>query len=283
MNPMNRLQKKCVIGTVGIHLLLLTILIVGPAFFNREPKLDNSQILTFIPANLVDAPNSGVQNAQPPAPAPATPPQPPQPLQQIPLPPKIVTPPPPTPTPSLLDRVENYFTPAKPAPTVTPDLTHTQRHTETQQQQSIKVNLTKVHRTSEKQSAQQPDNSRAINNAVRSLSHEMSSATTVSVPGTSGANAANYKDALATIYYNAWTTPDNAASDLANTKARITVATDGTVITAQIITPSGDAQADASVQRALDAVASVPPLPDQSKTQEEFIIDFNLKTKRMLE
>ena len=91
---MNRLQKKCVFGTVGIHLLLLTILLVGPAFFNREPKLDNSQILDMIPANLVDAAvNTGVQDAHPPAPAPVTAPQ--QPMQPIPLPPKIVTPPPP--------------------------------------------------------------------------------------------------------------------------------------------------------------------------------------------
>ncbi len=65
---MNRLQKKCVIGTVGIHLLLFLILIVGPAFYNPQPKADNT-MLDVIPANLVDnALNSGVQNAQPPPP-----------------------------------------------------------------------------------------------------------------------------------------------------------------------------------------------------------------------
>ncbi len=35
---MNRLQKKCVIATAGLHLLLLVILFVGPAFFNPRPK-----------------------------------------------------------------------------------------------------------------------------------------------------------------------------------------------------------------------------------------------------
>jgi TonB family protein len=115
------------------------------------------------------------------------------------------------------------------------------------------------------------------------LSHNLSSATKVDVPGNSSAATANYKDALATIYYNAWTTPENAASDAATTKVRITVATDGTVLNAEVITSSGDAATDQSVREALDRVSSVPPLPDQSKSQQEFIIDFNLKTKRMLE
>ena len=75
---MNRLQKKCVIATAGFHLLLLVILFVGPAFFNSEPKTDDSQVLDVIPANLIDAAfNSGVKNATPPAPTPiVTPPQP---------------------------------------------------------------------------------------------------------------------------------------------------------------------------------------------------------------
>lgn len=75
---MNRLQKKCVIGTAGIHLLLFLILIIGPAFFNQQPKTDNT-VLDVIPANLVDdALNSGVKDAQPPQPTPPTPPTPDQ-------------------------------------------------------------------------------------------------------------------------------------------------------------------------------------------------------------
>ena len=282
---MNRLQKKCVISTAGIHLLLFVILIVGPAFFNRQPKADNT-VLDMIPANLVDAAiNSGVQDAQPPPPTPLAVPQPPQPLQPIPLPPKIVQPPAPAPTPapSLTTRIENYF--RSPPPQPTPDLKPAQR-TEPQPPK-IQVNLTPATRTAaQRNQQQQQDNSqnqRQINNTLRSLSHSLSSATKVDVPGTSSTSAANYKDALATIYYNAWVTPDNTSSDQAIAKVRITVATDGTVINAEIISPSGDASTDQSVRQALDRVSSVPPLPDQSKAQQEFIIDFNLKTKRMLE
>src|SRR5215469_16926813 len=134
-NKMNRLQKRCVIGTAGIHLLLLTILIFGPAFFNRQPKTDNT-VLDVIPANLVDAAlNSGVRDAQAPQPSPqpaVIPPSLQQPPPPLPTPqPKVVQPPAPapTPSPSLLKAFEDYFSHTKPppTPTVTPNLKPVQR------------------------------------------------------------------------------------------------------------------------------------------------------------
>ena len=81
---MNRLQKKCVLVTAGIHLLLLTILVVGPAFFSPRPKADDLTVLDVIPARLIDANfNSGVANAAPPPPAEVTPPQPPPPVPAV--------------------------------------------------------------------------------------------------------------------------------------------------------------------------------------------------------
>jgi hypothetical protein len=63
---MNRLQKKCVIALAGVHLLLIVILFVGPAFFYSRPKADDLQVLDVIPAHLIDAAfNSGVANAHP--------------------------------------------------------------------------------------------------------------------------------------------------------------------------------------------------------------------------
>jgi len=77
---MNRLQKKCAFVTAGVHLLLVVILLVGPAFFAPRPKADDFHVLDVIPANLIDAAfNSGVRDAQPPPvvqPAPQPPPQP---------------------------------------------------------------------------------------------------------------------------------------------------------------------------------------------------------------
>src|SRR5689334_6196724 len=111
---MNRLQKKCVIATVGIHLLLLTILIVGPAFFNPQPKPDNTQVLDVIPANLIDAAfSSGVKNATPPPPTPeVTPPLPvPTPTPMVQPPPPVTPPKPVEPKPTLVKTLENFFTP----------------------------------------------------------------------------------------------------------------------------------------------------------------------------
>jgi TonB family protein len=282
---MNRLQKKCVIGTVGIHLLLLVILIVGPAFFNREPKTDNTQILDVIPSTLVDAAvNSGVQNAQPPAPTPVVIPKPVQPLQSIPLPPKIVTPPPtptPTPTPSLLDRVEKYF---KPTPTVTPNTAPVERQTKPQQN-NINVNTQLVKRTAPKNTPQH-NNSQAINNTVRSLSHELSSSTKVDLPGNASASYASYASVIKTVYDRALLphVPSEVADKSEKTEVKIVIGSDGTVISSEIISPSGDPAWDNSVQRTLDSVTFVAPFPEGATEKERtYTLGFTPEVEQSLE
>lgn len=282
---MNRLQKKCVIGTVGIHLLLLLILIVGPAFYNRDPKLDNSQILDVIPANLVDADvNSGVQNAQPPAPTPVVIPKPVQPLQPIPLPPKIVTPPPtptPAPTPSLLDRVEKYFKPT-PTPTVTPNLTPTKPQ---QNNNTINADTRLVKRTTPKNQTH-PDNSRVINSTIKNLSHQLSSSTKVDMPGTASASYASYASAIKTVYDRALLphVPSEVANKSEKTEVKIVIGSDGTVISSEIISPSGDPAWDNSVQRTLDSVSFVAPFPDGATEKERtYTLGFSPEVEQSLE
>ena len=78
--------------------------------------------------------------------------------------------------------------------------------------------------------------------------------------------------------------PGETASDDANVKVRVTIASDGRVISAQVIGPSGDASVDRSVQNTLDRVTDIAPFPDGSTdTERTYIINFNLKAKRMLE
>ena len=99
---MNRQQKKCLIATVGFHLLLILILFVGPGFFSQRPKPDNTQLLDVIPSTAVEAAlNSGVKSAQPPPPAPPII-QPPPPDRSCRHPPRP-TPPQPTPEPVVPD------------------------------------------------------------------------------------------------------------------------------------------------------------------------------------
>jgi protein TonB len=279
---MNRLQKKCVLATTGFHLLLLVILFVGPAFFWSREKPDTTPVLDMIPAILVDSATTGMANAQPPPPAPAvvTPPQP-TPQPPTPTPPvekPVVTPPAPTPTPTLTERVEKFFKPAEEKPTPAP--TENPSHTP-------KVNLTPVTRVVPKNSSTTTkttaDNSKAIKSALRALRANLSAPTTVAPVGNSSAAAANYAQVVKSVYEQAWMPPDETASDDANVKVRVTIASDGRVISAQVIGPSGDASVDRSVQNTLDRVTDIAPFPEGSAdTERTYIINFNLKAKRLL-
>jgi TonB family protein len=265
---MNRLKKKCIIATVGIHLLLLTILIVGPAFFNQQPKTDNTQVLDVIPANLIDAAfNSGVKNATPPPPQPVVQPQPPAPQpQQISQPPPA--PKPVEPTPSLMARVEKYFK-SEPKPT-TP---------KTNESHTPKVDLHLVTRTAP-QNTVNPRDARAIANAIRNLKSNLKSGTEINLSGSSSVAYANYASVVKSVYDAAWTLPNTIAKD-ENITVKVTIASDGSVISSRIVTPSGDAPADDSVQRTLDRVKFVAPFPEGSTEKERtYTIVFNPQVKQ---
>jgi protein TonB len=285
---MNRLQKKCLIATTGFHLLLVLVLLFGSAFFVSHAKPDQSQVLDVIPAKLVDdAFSSGVKNAPTPVPTPPQPPQPiqpPEPPQPLPQPkPEPVKEPTPEPekphnlSPDDLKPVEPSEKPAKPAP------------------KKIEVNLKTVVRSTQKvqtdtsqadaarEAAKDAKRRKAFADAARSISKNASSATTVEMPGTGSVSYANYASVVKSIYERAWTTPDDTASDDAISKVSVTISRDGTVISSRILNPSGDARVDTSVQRTLDRVSFIAPFPDGATEKERtFIINFNLKAKRML-
>lgn len=283
---MNRLQKRCIIGTAGIHLLLLLVLIVGPAFFNSEPKTDNTQVLDVIPANLVDAAiDTGVQNAQPPPPAPMAVPQPPQPVTPTTPAPQISQPPAPVPSPeTLTEKLEALFRSLPPTPT--PEVT--QPKPAPSHPENIKINLQKVTRTTA-QNASHTDNAqtrREIDNTLTSLSHNLSSSTKVDVPGTSDAAMASYASVIKSVYERMLLTmlPDQVARDNENAKVRVVIASDGTVISSEIISPSGDPTWDTVVQRTLDQVTFVAPFPDGvTEKQRSYTINFNPQVERQLQ
>ena len=274
---MNRLQKKCVMATAGFHLLLLVILFVGPAFFWSKEKPDDTPVLDMIPANLVDSASTGVRSAQPPPPAPAPVVTPPQPTPPAPAPTPVVVPPTPVPTPEKIEPVK------PPKETVTP----VEKPSVTKPVPP-KINLKLTERTVTKSTATPtpatPDNSRAVKSALSALRKNLSSATEISMPsGTSGVAAANYAQVVKSVYEQAWTPPDDTASDDANIKVRVTIASDGTVISARVIGPSGDASVDKSVRNTLERVQFIAPFPSGSTDKERsYIINFNLKSKRLL-
>ena len=262
--------------TAGFHLLLLVILIVGPGFFAPKQKADDLQILDVIPPNLIDAAfNSGVRNAQPPPPAPVvTPPQPaqpaPQPVVTPPAPPKVETPEPVKP-------VVKALTP-EPKPVEKPKIQiNTQLVTRTAPKNSPK--------TSPRDDSQEKARALALaaRSAARALKNNFTPATTVDMPGTSSVAYANYAAVVKSVYEQAWVPPDDAQNDDANVKVTVTIARDGTVISSRVLTPSGDAGVDASVQRTLDRVTFIAPFPEGATEKERtYTINFNLKAKRLL-
>jgi len=274
---MNRLQKKCIIATAGVHLLLLVILFVGPAFFYSRPKADDLQVLDVIPANLIDAAfNSGVANAAPPPPASVTQPQPPPPVP-------VVTPP--APPPEKVEKTE----PVKPPDKLSPDNLLPVEKTSKTEPPKPQISTKLVTRTVSKNSPtpdnlqQQQRQARAIQSALRNLKNNLTSATTIEAPGNGSVAYASYDSVVKSIYEQAWVPPDNADNDEANAKVSVTIANDGTVISARIVTPSGDAGVDASVQRTLSRVTFIAPFPKGATEKERtYIINFNLKTKRLL-
>ncbi|HAO80004.1 MAG TPA: hypothetical protein DCQ92_13740 [Verrucomicrobia subdivision 3 bacterium] len=279
---MNRLQKKCLIATAGFHLLLLVILLVGPGFFTAKPKMDDTQVLEVIPANLIDAAfSSGVKAAQPPPPTPIVKPPEPQP-QPTPEPPKPVVKPEPVKPPDKLppDDLKPVVKPSTKPPEhiIKPDLKPIVRKTPPKN-----TDNSEAENAAKEQKRLRDQRLKAFKSALTSIKENSSSATTVEMPGASSVSYANYASVVKSIYEREWRTPDDAASDDANTRVSVTIARDGTVLSSRMLTPSGDASVDRSVQRTLDRVTFIAPFPDGSKEKEKtFIINFNLKSKRML-
>jgi TonB family protein len=265
---MNRLQKKCVLATAGVHLLLLVILIVGPAFFAPRPKPDDLQVLDVIPANLIDAQfNSGVRGAQPPPPDLQPAPQPPAPKPVV-----SQALPAPSPEPSIKQEPLNL----KPIP-------------DKVQPHKVEPNLKPVVRNAS-QNTSTPDNSaqqaRALRKAIRSLKQNFSPSTTVDMPGNSSVAYANYASAVKSVYDQAWAQVplDHVANDNENVKVTVTIASDGTVISARIVDSSGDGALDDSVQKTIERVTFVAPFPGGSTDKKRtYTINFNPQLRKMLE
>jgi outer membrane biosynthesis protein TonB len=277
---MTRLQKKCVILSTGMHLSLAAILFVGPAFSSK--KTEDIREINFVPTLLVDAnvQGGGNPNARPPA-SPNTQqptPQPPPPKPEI----KPQSQPKPE-TEKITASDPNDFSERKPRkPQIVTKLetrskpvsrrTDTTSDDKAQQQQVADAR---------RKAAQE------LARAAEGIRDGAASATAIDVdpgPGGGGPAYAGYASWVQSVYQSAWVAPDDTATDAPITKARVTIASDGHVLSSEIISRSGDSQMDSSVQRTLDRVTTVGrPFPDGVKDkQRTYILKFDLKVKRGL-
>jgi TonB family protein len=101
-------------------------------------------------------------------------------------------------------------------------------------------------------------------------------------PGGGGEVYASYDQAVRSKYWHAWRPPQDTETDAAITRATVTIASDGSVLSARIIQPSGDASVDRSVRETLDRVTYIAPFPAGAKEkQRTYTIKFDLKARRL--
>ena len=302
---MNRHQRKCLIVSAGLHLTLMLVLLVGPAFLVQNHPAIDAPPLDIIPGKLVDDLlwGGGNPNGQRPPPtptasrpAPVATPTAPEPQTHVqPEPPKHHEPQP---------EAETEKEPAKPAkePRIDPDSLEPAKPAKPHKPEIDLGNIIQrpKHNTKHRSTKPQPDaddtqeeaRERANNlrrmadgvaSAAYSLRSELSSGTALEVfgPGGGGEVYGNYAQAVISAYWDAWDPPQAAYGDDTVTKAVVTIASDGRVVSARIVRRSGDPELDASVQRALDRVTSVAAFPEGAKEKERtYPINFKPKNKR---
>jgi TonB family protein len=293
---MTRLQKKCFVVSGGAHGLLLVVLLAAAAF-RPEPSLTEQQVLTLVPFRVLDRAGSGGEPAAAVAPQPPRPESRPAPRETLPQPrettpqPRLSEPPKAvaktTPTePKTTPTEPKKSTAEKPAPEPAPN-----KHVITPEYTPVTAGKKPAEKSdSSAQARARADASKARSAELASALEELASnvratgakSTVVALPGEGGGEAfVGYETAIFNAYYHAWKTPEETTDRLAVADAKIVVSRDGTIVSAEIVSKSGDAAVDRSVQRALDQVKTLPPFPEKAKdTQRSFLIRFNLEAKQ---
>jgi len=249
-----------------MHLGLVILLFVGPAFVpSRPPPEPTSAIISILPDELVDGALSRPSGG--PAPEPRKPdPSPPEPIP-VPQPKARHNSPPPRPAPARK--------PSRPSPPRTPHRIKINLHPEKRQPD----------RTTQRAAQRQVAARRArFNSAIQGLQAKLSSSTKISWAGPQGRSYADYATYVKSLYDRAWIAPEEINDTSATVKARVVIARDGPIITAEIVSSSGIIALDRSVRDALDRVKTIgKPFPqDVKETQRTYTLKFNLQARRSL-
>lgn len=296
---MNRLGKKCFIASCGLHLVLLLVVLFGAAFFTPEKKAPPVDNLTMIPSKLIDealsggggnpkiAPSDAKIKGDTLDPVPAQP-TPVKPIVEPPKPKVIEQPKPPEPKPQKVETPKPETT-----KTIPKDPPKTTAKPKAAPIELTPVNKSKTDRDKARKEAEAK--ARAAEKAAQDrlagriakvregMRQGFTSGTAVEVSGPGGEAYASYRSFVFAAYDNAWQIQPDFADDDSSVVARIVVHRTGRIISAQISERSGLPALDKSVQRALDAVRSLPQFPASTRDQERtFVIEFSLKAKRLV-
>ena len=256
---MNRTQKKCFMASAGLHLLLLLVLIIGPAlsFSSKAPTITP---IDFIPSKIIEGAmaGGGNPNANPPPPAP--------PVQQPPAPeqPPRVEQPRELPQPTQVRRAD-----LNPEPTSKPPKREIKVVTKLVSRSSMEK-TTNTRPSSEARDLQAKREADAVGRAAAGIRNNLAPTTTIDLrgPGGGGETYAGVEQAILSVYDHAWISPEGMDTSEAVVEVSVTIETDGSVSSARITRASGDARVDESVRRALDRVSSIPGWDGKRRTVE---------------
>ena len=295
---MNRLEKKCLLASSGLHGFLFLLLVFGSAFFVAKEKPLTTSRLQFVPSRFVESaladgggnPNiarsDDQQKGSPTAPVP-----PPNvrvtdkaPAQQLAPTPPAHKPEPQRPEPKV--ETKPTTKPVEKAPQTKPriDLSELKPVERTQADKRRDQAEAEAREAKRQAAAARQRLAKQIGDSAAAMQRGFSSGTKVEVGGPGGEAYGDYASYVQTVYESAWQIlPDLNDSDSVAV-VRVTIARSGKVIESRIIKKSSSAIMDKSVQRALDRVKSegLQPFPAFIKDSERtFEIEFNLKAKRL--
>ncbi|MCO5051423.1 MAG: TonB family protein [Verrucomicrobiae bacterium] len=298
---MSQLQKKCLVGSTTLHVLLLLTLLVGPAFLVKKQEPLNLPEITFEPAFLIDEQLSNPGGAAPGGPAPIqSPPEPSQPAPAPapnPVPQPVETQPPakvvePKPAPKVVKPVETKFNDREVEKSPKSKPTHQVQVSKTKVPLNRSTAAKNQKPANDGAAAADSQRNSALATALRStrsgLGKGLSSGTDVRMPdgqgGGSGAAYASYAQEIQRRYKAAYDRELQIAGDIADGQAQvetsIVVLRDGTVSSARILKPSGNAELNRLTQRVLDSVRQVPAFPSgTTDSTRTFNIVFDLKPR----
>jgi periplasmic protein TonB len=286
---MTRLEKKCMVFSVGLHGLLAVILLASAGFGSNPPQTD-LQVLTLIPANIVDRAGAGGGTPVPsPSPQLQRQPQPepaPQTVQteqvervQVPTPPqrKETTRPLPEPDDSKDVTLESKPKTPKPSTHHEVQVSYTPANAATSRKKPEKTSSSETPSTARAEARRLKEIENSLAELASGVRSSGSPNTVVDVEGIGGGEAfAGYREVVKAYYYRAWVAPDNMGNRLATADARVTIARDGSVISAELARPSGDSALDKSVERVLRDVTKLRPFPASTHdTQRTFSLRFS--------
>ena len=276
---MSRLLKKCIFLSIGLHILLAAVLLICTAFFIAKPEKIRPTLSMIAPDVLDNLFNP--QRVTTPKPAP----QPPVRRIVTPTPPRKVTPTPPrkvTPTPprKVTPTPPRKVTPKKQSPELKPTkskVTPKPKRKTIKIAQNTQTSQGATVRPKKNTHPKTPSVSAKQLNTIKSMRSQLSAAINVNVAGANAAAFTSYANLVVGVYRRAW--EPLIPSELARSriaKVSVTIRRDGRVLSARIVSRTGDAALDRSVQRALDRVSRIgKPFPSGSKdTQRTFTLDF---------